>query len=168
MASHPLPSGVTNAELVRWAFDRLNECDLESLKQFWNADTVERFPTGTVRGTDAIAEYFAEAFAALADWHMEVVALVQQDDDVFVHWQLTGTHSGRFQGLAATGRHVTLDGMDHFVVRDGRLISNFVVFDQMQFARAVGMLPADGTRGDRAAKSAFNARTKLAARLRRI
>ena len=163
------PTGVSNAELVRWAFERLNERDLDGLRQVWDADTVERFPTGTVRGPEAIASYFEEAFAALPDWQMEVVTIVEQGDDVLVHWQLTGTHSGGpFQGIAPTGRHITLDGMDHFVVRDAKVVSNFVVFDQMQFARAVGMLPQDGSRADRAAKAAFNARSKLLARLRRI
>jgi hypothetical protein len=99
---------------------------------------------------------------------MEVVAIAEQGDDVFVHWQLTGTHSGTFQGIDATGRRIALDGIDHFVVRDGRVVSNFVVFDQMQFARAIGMLPPDGSRADRAMKAAFNARSRLTARLRRI
>jgi predicted ester cyclase len=163
------PTGVSKTEFVRWAFARLNERDLDALRQVWDADTVERFPTGTVRGTEEIASYFAEAFAAMPDWQMEVVTIAEQGDDVFVQWQLTGTHSGGpFQGIAPTRRQVTLDGMDHFVVRDDKVVSNFVVFDQMQFARAIGMMPPDGSRADRALKSAFNTRSKLTARLRRI
>ena len=46
------------------------------------------------------------------------------------------------------------------------LVSNFVVFDQMQFARQIGMLPPDGTAADRATKAAFNAKTRLLSRLR--
>ena len=169
MAAQTPPTGVSNTEFVRWAFARLNERDLDALRQVWDADTIERFPTGTVRGTDEIASYFAEAFAAMPDWQMEVVSIVEQGDDVFVQWQLTGTHTGGpFQGIAPTGKHVALDGMDQFVIGDGKVVSNFVVFDQMQFARAVGMLPPDGSRADRALKSAFNARSRLAARLRRI
>ena len=33
---------------------------------------------------EEIAAYFEEAFAALPDWHMEVVALVERGDEVFV------------------------------------------------------------------------------------
>jgi hypothetical protein len=39
------------------------------------------------------------------------------------------------------------------------------VFDQLQFARQIGMMPADGWSPDRAMKAAFNAVTQ---RLRRI
>jgi hypothetical protein len=87
---------------------------------------------------------------------------------VFVHWHMTGTHTGgAFNGIEATGRAVALDGIDHFVMRDGKVVSNFVVFDQMQFARQIGLMPPDGTRADRAVKSAFNARSRLLSRLRR-
>ena len=169
MAPQAPPTGVSNTEFVRWAFERLNERDLDALRQVWDADTIERFPTGTVRGTDEIASYFAEAFAAMPDWQMEVVAIAEQGDDVFVQWHLTGRHTGGpFQGIAPTGKPVSLDGMDHFVIGDGKVVSNFVVFDQMQFARAVGMMPPDGSRADRALKSAFNARSRLMSRLRRI
>jgi predicted ester cyclase len=100
---------------------------------------------------------------------MEVVKIVEHGDDVLAHWQLTGTHSGGpFQGIAPTGKRIVLDGMDHFVIRDGVVATNFVVFDQMQFARAIGMLPPDGSRADRAMKAAFNARSRLVSRLRRI
>jgi predicted ester cyclase len=98
----------------------------------------------------------------MPDWDMQVVTIAEQGDDVFVHWHLTGTHSGGpFQGIEPTGRRLELDGMDHFVLRDGVVVSNFVVFDQMQFARQVGLIPADGSRADRGMKAAFNAKSRL-------
>jgi steroid delta-isomerase-like uncharacterized protein len=161
------PTGVSNAELVRWTFETLNRHDVEPLRQVWTDATVERFPSGTVHGSDAMADYFTTLFAALPDFHMEIVAVAETGDDVFVHWRLTATHTGApFEGLDATGRPVAIDGMDHFVIRDGKIATNFVVFDQMQFARQIGLLPADGTAADRATKAAFNAKTRLLSRLR--
>lgn len=161
------PANATNGELVRWAFERLNDRDVTPLKQFWTADTVERFPDRTCRGADEIAAYFEQAFAALPDWHMELVTLAEMGDDVFVHWHLTGTHRGALLGIAATDKPIAIDGIDHFTFREGKVVSNFVVFDQMQYARQIGMMPADGSAGDRALKAGFNARTKVAQRLRR-
>jgi hypothetical protein len=86
---------------------------------------------------------------------------------VFAHWRLTGRHVGAVLGVAGTGRELTVDGMDHFVVRDGMIVSNFVIFDQMQFARQVGLLPRDASVLDRALKAAFNAATAVRAKLRR-
>ena len=161
------PQTASNGELIRWAFETLNQHDPTPLKQFWTADSVERFPDRTCRGAEEIAGYFEDAFAAIPDFHMEVIAIAEQGDDVFVHWHLTGTHLGPLMGIQPTGKRVEIDGMDHFVLRDGVVVSNFVVFDQMQYALQLGMLPPPGSSGDRAMKRLFNARTKLSARRRR-
>lgn len=161
------PASASNAELVGWAFEMLNQHEVAPLKQFWTEDTVERFPDRTCHGAEEILAYFEEAFAAIPDFHMEVRAIAEQGDDVFVHWHLTGTHRGPLLGIEPTNKPLAIDGMDHFVLRDGRVVSNFVVFDQMQYGRQLGLLPPDGSSADKALKSAFNARNKLAARLRR-
>ena len=57
--------------------------------------------------------------------------------------------------------------MDNFVVRDGKLRSNFVIFDRMQFAQQLGVMPPDDSRQDRAMKALFNTKTKIAKRLGR-
>ena len=167
MTTATAPENATNAELIRWAFDMLNQHDVAPLRRFWTDASVERFPDRTCHGTDEIAGYFEEAFAAIPDFHMEVLAVAEQGEDVFVHWHLTGTHLGPIMGIEPTGKKLSIDGMDHFVLRDGAVVSNFVVFDQMQYALQLGMLPPPGSSGDRAFKGMFNARTKLAGRLKR-
>lgn len=161
------PADVSNAELVRWAFERLNQRDVPALKQLWTDATVERFPDKTCTGPEDIATYFEDALAAVPDWRMEIVGLAEQGDDVFVQWHLTGTHAGPLLGIDPTGKPLAIDGIDHFVIRDGKVVSNFVVVDQLQYARQIGMMPPDGSAADRAMKVAFNARTKLARRLKR-
>jgi predicted ester cyclase len=161
MAVATPPDNATNEQLICWSFDALNRHDLDALRRFWTADTVERFPDRTCHGTEEIAAYFKEAFAALEGFHMDVVCVAAQGDDVFVHWHLTGRHIGPVLGIEPTGKDVAIDGMDHFVLRNGTVVTNFVVFDQMQYARQVGMIPPDGSTADRAMKAAFNAKTKL-------
>jgi steroid delta-isomerase-like uncharacterized protein len=161
------PTQTSNAELIRWSFEVLNAHDISALRQLWTADTVERFPDRTCRGANEIAAYFEDTIAAVPDFHMGIAAIAEQGDDVFVHWHLTGTHKGTLLGIEPTGKALAIDGMDHFVLRDGKVVSNFVVADQMQYARQIGMMPPDGSTVDRALKRAFNARTRLSERLRR-
>ena len=161
------PQNASNGELIRWAFGQLNTRDATPLRRFWTDQTVQRFPDKTCRGADEIAAYFEVVFRALPDFHMQVVDLIESGDHVFVQWHLTGTHSGGpFQGIEATGKRIELDGMDHFVMRDGKTVSNFIVYDQLQFARQIGFLPEDGSAGDRAAKAAFNGGNRLLRRFR--
>lgn len=164
MSATTAPQNATNTELVRWAFEMLNQHDVSAVKKYWSADTVERFPDRTCRGPEEIAAYFEEVFAAIPDLHVDIVGMAEQGEHVFVQWRLTGTHGGPLQGIAPTGKRLEIDGMDHFVIRDGQVSSNFVIFDQMQYARQMGLMPPDGSMPDKALKAAFNAKTKFAAR----
>lgn len=162
-----LPVDVTSTELMRWVFERINAHDVASLRAFWTDDTVESFPDATCHGADEVAAYFSDKFASIEGFHLEVQAIAESGDDVFVHWRMTGRHTGPLLGLAGTGKAITIDGMDHFVLRDGKALSNTIVFDQMAFARQVGLLPPDGSAVDKALKAAFNTKTKAADALRR-
>ena len=168
MATSSPPKKASNAELFRWTLDVLNEHQVQPLKErFWTEDSVDRFPDRTCRGPAEIGDYFEEAFAAAPDFHMELVAIAEDGENVFARWRLTGTHDGPLLGIEPTHKRVEVDGIDHVVIRDGHLVSNFVVYDQMQYARQIGLMPPDGSSADRALKGVFNARTRLAQRLGR-
>lgn len=156
-----------NAELVRSIFARLNEHDLDAVFPYWTERTVERFPDRTVHGATEIAAYFQELFRALPDWHIEIIALAADGENVLVRWQLTGTHRGELLGLAPTGKRINIEGVDHFVIRDGKIVANTVIVDQLEYARQLGMMPPAGSALERAMKSAMNVRTALAERLTR-
>jgi predicted ester cyclase len=167
MAVHALPVDVTSTELLGWVFERINAHDVASLRAFWTDDTVEYFPDATCHGADEVAGYLSDKFASIEGFHLEVVAVAESGDDVHVHWRMTGRHTGMLLGLAGTGKSIAIDGMDHFVLRDGRALTNTIVFDQMAFARQVGLLPPDRSAVDKALKAAFNTKTKAVGALRR-
>jgi predicted ester cyclase len=158
---------LSRTELVRWVFDVLNRHDPAPLRGVYTDATQERFPNRMCHGEPEIARYFKDLFASMPDTHWHLLTIAEDGDDVFVHWRLTGRHTGApFDGIEATGRAVTIDGIDHFVVRDGTVVSNFVVFDQMQMARQIGLIPQDRSLPDRVLKGAFKAKTRLLRRLR--
>ena len=53
---------------------------------------------------------------------------------------MTGDAHGRqFNGIDVTGKAVSLDGLDQITFRDGKMAANFVVFDQMEVGRQLGV-----------------------------
>ena len=159
----------TPTEIVRHMFeDVLNQRDADALLPFWAEDIVDEFPTGPVRGREAVHAFFVETFAALPDFHIRADRIVGDAETVFVKWTLTATFSGEpWLGIEPTGDRIELEGIDCFTFRDGVAVHNFVRYDQVSFARQIGMLPADGSAADKAMTGAFNARTRLKKRLRR-
>lgn len=59
-------------------------------------------------------------------------ALIGDGDLAMIRWTITGTHTGPFFGVAATGRAIQVSGMDILRVADGKLVEHwFGVADQM-------------------------------------
>src|SRR4051812_12568249 len=111
----------TNTDLVRRVIDAINAHDLDGLGELWAPDGVERFPDATCSGFPEIRKHFEGLFAAVPDFHMDVVATAEEGDAVFARWRLTGTHTGgQFAGIDRTGARIELDGMDHLTITDGK------------------------------------------------
>ena len=157
-------------ERALWAFALLDRHDLSRAAEIWKPDAVDYFlAVGTYRGRDAIVGYFKEMFAAIPDLRIEVEDVVVEDRRVVVRWTTRGTFDGApFQGINATGRRIELRGID-FIMMDehGLVVENTIYYDGAGFARQIGMLPAQGSKGDRAITVAFNTLTRIRQRLGR-
>ena len=121
-----------------------------------------------MRTRDEVVAWFHGFFDSLPDLHMDVedVAIAGEPgrERVTIRWRITGTFIGApFMGIAATGRPIDLRGMDLIDMRDGLVAGNVIYFDQLAFARQVGMLPPEGSRRDRLMTRGFNAGSGCAA-----
>jgi steroid delta-isomerase-like uncharacterized protein len=114
---------------------------------------------------EEVIAWFRGFFDAVPDLHMEVedvaVAGASGRERVTVRWHITGTFSGApYGGIEPTGRAVELHGMDLIDLDDGRVAANNIYYDQLAFARQIGLLPAEGSFGDRLMSGTFNLVTK--------
>jgi steroid delta-isomerase-like uncharacterized protein len=170
MATTENPPSETTADRARRLIEAVGRHDIEALREAWDDDTVDDFIAlgQQYRGAEALAAFFQELWAAVPDLRMEVEGVVADGDDAVVRWRLDGTFTGApFQGIRATGRSITLRGVDVMQFAGEKIRLNTVYYDGATFARQVGMLPAQGSAGERAMTGAFNAFTAAAERLRR-
>ena len=81
-------------------------------------------------------------------------------------WRGTATLTGPLDppGFAPTGKRFDIDGADFHEYRDGKVARLKIVFDNMDVGRQLGLLPAAGSRADRAGATA----QRLAMRLRSL
>ena len=158
------------ATLMRTTFDAITAKDLDALSATHHDNVVENFLVlGPVEGKTAVRALFAELFAAAPDLEFVTERVFAVNDTVAIgQWTMKGTLTGgSFQGIEPTGRMIEVRGIDVMEFEDGLLRYNTIYYDGLSFARQVGLLPATGSRGDRALLSAFNAATKAKARFRR-
>jgi steroid delta-isomerase-like uncharacterized protein len=154
--------------LARRLFEHLNARNLDGLGELQHDDVVDDFVAiGVYRGKPEVRRFFEELFAAFPDFKLEIVELTTSDAMAVVQWHGVGTFTGKpFQGLASTGARVETRGVDCMRFEDGRLKHNTIYYDGAGFARAVGVLPAQRSFGERALFGAFNAFTAAKKALR--
>jgi steroid delta-isomerase-like uncharacterized protein len=63
-----------------------------------------------VRGRAAIRARAADLLAAFPDFALRQLDLIVGEDANAERWEATGTHRGRFLGMAATGRRIQVEG----------------------------------------------------------
>jgi glyoxylase-like metal-dependent hydrolase (beta-lactamase superfamily II)/predicted ester cyclase len=159
----------SKAEAVaRRYFAAVDAHELEQAVALW-ADAGREHVRGLldVLAPEGVRTFLGELIGALPDLSMQVLSTTTEGERCGVHWRLTGTFAGpgHFAGFAPTGTPVELEGFDLLSVRDGLIQSNDAFTDTMTFMRQIGMLPAQGSSGEARMAQAFNAKTRLSARL---
>jgi steroid delta-isomerase-like uncharacterized protein len=58
-----------------------------------------------------------------------------------VRWKSSGTHVADFLGVPPTNKSYTIDGIDIFALRDGKLAEHWHVVDQLSMLQQIGIIP---------------------------
>lgn len=82
---------------------------------------------------------------AFSDQHFTEHMLIADDRHVFIAWELTATHRGRWHGREATGRKVTVYGSDVIRVSGGKIIEHWDYHPKARIhaAAQLGLLDGD-------------------------
>jgi steroid delta-isomerase-like uncharacterized protein len=127
---------------LRFAHDVLSGHDLDLMSDLIAADFVEQNPTpGQGPGLDGLRQFLEEMITAFPDLRWDPREMVAEGDRVATWSVWTGTHSGDFFGVPATGRHVSVEAwtMDYF--RDGLMVESRIIMDIMGLMQQLGALP---------------------------
>lgn len=108
-------------EIRDWFADYLEACnrhDLDALRSLIDPGVRRAHLPG---GADAWLSDLAELYAAFPDWRVRRIQLVIEDDRMAAHLRSSGTHTGAFRGIAATGRHVNAAEFAFYRLVGGRI-----------------------------------------------
>lgn len=89
-------------------------------------------------GNDAWSGFMVALTTAFPDSKISIDGCISEGDTVATRWHLTGTHLGTFQGIPATGRAVTFNGVEYNRVADGRFAEHCSMFDNVGLLRQIG------------------------------
>jgi steroid delta-isomerase-like uncharacterized protein len=133
--------GDTNKQVVRRFYEELwNRGNFDAADELISPDYIRHdlrpgeAPPGPA-GQKAVAEKFRAGFP---DVRLEVEALVAEGNLVAARWSMSGTHTGHWGDVAATGRKVRFTGVNFFRIVDGMIAEIWNVRDDLGLREQLG------------------------------
>lgn len=136
-------SETENKQLVRRYYEEiLTQGRLDVLETMARADYVEHNPfPGHGQGLEGLRQRANMLYTAFKQ-QFTLELLIAEGDKVAVLWTTRGTHVGDFVGIPPTGKNYTIQGVDIWQIRDGRIAEHWDVVDIYGFLSQIGALPA--------------------------
>lgn len=143
-------------------FEAFAPRDVDALMQLVSADIVEAVQgVGVMTGAAEGRAFLTGLFASFPDLASEVVRVTAAGRVVAVERVGRGTFTGRpWRGLPASGKPFESRGAAFFEVDGGRASRITVYSDTARFARDIGVLPPEGSMGERFALAMFRIRVR--------
>jgi steroid delta-isomerase-like uncharacterized protein len=113
-------------------FDALHQPDFVNLSA----------PPGMPNDLDGGRIFLGAFLNAFPDCHFTVDDMIAEGDRVVTKKTFTGTHTGEFMGIPATGKPVKITFVDILRLRDGKIVEHWLSMDQLSFMQQLGVIPA--------------------------
>ena len=140
---HATPAAQRKDELVRAFFDAVNADDDAAI----DALLTRSFLSYDLRGTRSLTGlklYLADLRRSFSELRFEVhenVGVLAEGDRVALRTIVTGTHTGDYAGVAATGSPIQTSASHFFRVDEDRLVEHWQVLDTYRVLAAIGAIP---------------------------
>ena len=97
-------------------------------------------------GMEPTLEGFKQANAmyrtAFPDLKIDELEVIAEGDTAATRWTASGTHQAALGDIPATGKHVTVEGMNFYKLRDGKVTEAWLQFDGVGMLVQLGVMPA--------------------------
>lgn len=133
-----------NKAVLRRLFDEVsNAKNLEVLDEIIVEDSVDHgsFPGMPNTGPDAYKAVYAASHAGFSDFHMRVHDMVAEGDNVAVRATVSGTNDGEFMGMPPTGRRISIEAVEIFEVKEGKITGRWGTPDRATLMEQLGLAP---------------------------
>lgn len=131
-----------SAVVRRFIEETINRGQIDSAAQFACEDVVEQVPfPGQGPGLKGLKDVLRGMRVAFPDLYFSVEEQIAEGDKVATRFEWTGTHRGKFLGVAATGRSVKVWGMVIDRLQSGRIKDTRIIMDMLGLMTQLGMFP---------------------------
>ena len=133
-----------NKQLIREITEVVwNGRGVDRIPQFYAPDFVADYRPYALRlGHEGVHAMIEGAWTAFPDYHEELHELIAEGDRVVVHLTISGTQQGQWGPLPATGKRAEFDEIVILQIRDGKVVRQRGVVDNLSALRQLGAVPS--------------------------
>ena len=135
-----------NKQVVRAAFEPLDTV-LEKHEEIYAPDWVGHFSGMPPLDLDGHKQYSDAMTDAFPDLERTIDDLLADGDKVIARWSATGTNTGPFNGMPASGKFARSSGITIFRIADGRIAEEWSESDMLGLLMQIGAMPGGGSEG---------------------
>jgi steroid delta-isomerase-like uncharacterized protein len=92
-------------------------------------------------GINKAREYYANYLTGFSNITFTIKDVFGQGDKIVKHWNFSGTHTGAFFGIPATGKTVSIDGVTLVRMSNGKIAEERDFMDNLDFMTQLGLIP---------------------------
>ena len=134
--------GEENKALVRLFHEEFwNKGNLAAADELMTAGATVVLPGMGQVDLTQLKVFAASLRGAFPDWYSTTDELMAEGARVAERWTGRGTHQGEFQGIAPTGRQITVPGFVFYRVASGKITEFRGLFDGLALMRQLGAVP---------------------------
>ena len=131
------------AVVKRWWEELWNNGNLALADEIISPDFTNHDPASpwVPPGIDGCKTLVTGYRAVFPDLHFAIDQQVASGNSVVSHWRCTGTHRAELMGIAATGKHMEVEGISIFHLQDGKIRHQTTIWDALGLMRQLGAMP---------------------------
>ena len=134
-----------NKQLVRRYQEIYNDNNLEALSEVLaEVLLTPRIMPGVPPGLEGAKAAHRIMLLGFPDYQTVIEDLIAEEDKVAARITMTGTHSGDFMGIPATGTRVEFSGMYIVRIKEGRIVEHWGEEDGVNLLTQLGALLKPG------------------------
>ena len=132
----------------RWFSDIITQGQLAVADEIFAANHIAHDPHGPPggwpngpEGMKMVATIFGGGFS---DWTITLGDQIAEGDRVATRWAASATNSGPVMGIPASGKKVSVTGVNVTRLADGKIAESWFSFDMLTLLQQIGAIPTPG------------------------
>jgi steroid delta-isomerase-like uncharacterized protein len=134
-----------NKAIVRRFFEEgPSKGNLSIANELLSPDFAIHVPLPASPGVEGINEIITTCRAAFEHLNVTIEDMIAEGDNVAARFTAHGIHKGNFMGLPATGKPITMTGIEIFRIKDGKIAELWGEANLLGLMQQLGIFPAPG------------------------